>query len=89
MTMDEHGVDQAVKAFFDNDPYYSRSSTAGSKDSALWDVFQSRYLEASNCFIHPKDANLPLSFIKKVTQGATHMAEAAQRSEADPGSHNE
>ena len=40
MSMDEEGVHQAVKRFFDNDPYYPRSSAIiGSTDERLWDFF--------------------------------------------------
>lgn len=80
MTMDEHGVDQAVKRFFDNDPYFPRPSTAGGKDMELWDVFASAYLGASNRIVDSKCGHLPRLFIEKVKEGARTKAEAAQRS---------
>lgn len=80
ITMDEHGVDQAVKRFFDNDPYYPRPSATGSKDMALWDVFASQYLGVSNHIVDPKSGHLPQLFIEKVKERARKKAEAAQRS---------
>ena len=45
MLMDEKEADQAVAAFFKNDPFYPRPSTRGSRDQALWDVFCKKYRE--------------------------------------------
>lgn len=81
MTMDEHGVDQAVKRFFDNDPYYPRPLAVGTEDMALWDVFESRYLGAADRSVELEHGHLPRSFIEKVKERARTKGEAAQRSE--------
>ncbi|KAK4556766.1 hypothetical protein LTR86_006337 [Recurvomyces mirabilis] len=46
ITMDQAGVNQAVKAFFANDPYYPRPSGKAA-DSDLWTVFKDTYLDHS------------------------------------------
>lgn len=92
ISMDENGVDQAVKRFFDNDPYYPRPLAAtGSTDDWLWKSFARRYLETSGSIIGADQECriecriLPYRFIEKVTQ-AMHIrlkrkAEAAKQSE--------
>lgn len=86
--MDLKGVEQAVKRFFDNDPYYPLPLAAtGSTDERLWKMFARRYLETNgsvtgadqNCW------NLPHRFIDGVVE-AMHIcrereAEAARRPE--------
>ncbi len=81
MTMDEHGVDQAVKRFFDNDAYYPRPLAVETEDRALWDVFESRYLGAADRSVEVEHGHLPRSFIEKVKERARTKGEAAQRSE--------
>ncbi len=47
LSMDQEGVDQAVKWFFDNDAYYPRVPAAtGCTDEGLWETF-AKYLETS------------------------------------------
>ena len=82
ISMDLKGVEQAVKRFFDNDPYYPLPLAAtGSTDERLWKLFARRYLETNdqNCW------NLPHRFIDGVVE-AMHIrrereAEAARRPE--------
>ncbi|KAF1959950.1 hypothetical protein CC80DRAFT_351600, partial [Byssothecium circinans] len=49
MSMDEEGVDQAVRAFYRNDPYYPRPFAYGytDVDGLLWQTFRTRFLECS------------------------------------------
>ncbi|KAF2430267.1 hypothetical protein EJ08DRAFT_670603 [Tothia fuscella] len=47
MTMDEAGVEQAVAAFFRNDPFYPRPGSDYPHDKILWDEFRTQYLETS------------------------------------------
>lgn len=71
ISMDEEGVSQAVKRFFDNDPYYPRPSTIiGSPDERLWEAFAKRYLETSGSIIGAdKDRRrLPITFIEEAKE---------------------
>lgn len=82
ISMDEQGVDQAVKRFFDNDPYYPRPQSPEVKDILLWKAFESRYLEVSEALI---GNNLPVLFIQRAKEAMVTRiamkAEAAQRSD--------
>ena len=51
MSMDEKGVEQAVAAFYRNDPYYPRPGRDNSMDQALWKEFKLRFLEASEAIL--------------------------------------
>jgi hypothetical protein len=68
--MDKKGVDQAVLAFLQSDPYYPRP---GLDEALLWNAFVIKYLETSGeIFRHRRlcgevlDGNLPVTFIEKV-----------------------
>ncbi|TID20755.1 gb [Venturia nashicola] len=39
MSMDETGVDQAVAAFFKNDPFYPRPGSENTHDQEMWKIF--------------------------------------------------
>ncbi|KAK0247339.1 hypothetical protein LTS09_017528 [Friedmanniomyces endolithicus] len=70
MSMDEEGVDWAVHAFFENDPYFPRPHAEDAKEQQLWTVFSEAYLEmAKRCTqiaTRPALAALPQMFITKV-----------------------
>lgn len=70
ITRDGKGVDQAVKRFLDNDPYYPRpSGTAGGVEDRLWQAFKSHYLEAStrmNGEVETRE--LPILFIERLEE---------------------
>ncbi len=55
LSMDQEGVDQAVKRFFDNDAYYPRPPAAtGCTDEGLWETlakYLGRLVEASLALI--------------------------------------
>lgn len=83
--MDVAGVDQAVKRFFDNDPYYPRPPVhPDSKDMELWEFFVDRYLVVSGRLVGDKEKELPSLFIKKVKtandERLQKKVKAAQRS---------
>ena len=83
IAMNEGGVDQAVKRFLDNDPYYPRPAT-GSGDESLWLHFQQRYIAASlKITDRSGHSDLPLLFIEKLTNAMAarleKKAEAARR----------
>src|SRR5436190_20106741 len=74
MSMDEKGVDQAVSAFFRNDPYYPRPGSS----PHLWEAFRQEYLETSsdiigNRQVQDKDWRRTLSraFIEGIEQTTT------------------
>ena len=51
MSMDEKGVEQAIAAFYRNDPYYPRPGRDNSMDQALWKVFKIHFLEVSEAIL--------------------------------------
>jgi Zinc finger protein len=66
MSMDEKGVDQAIAAFFGNDPYYPHPG------QPLWKGFRDRYLQTSFNIISgdhdDQRTQLPEMFIEKVEE---------------------
>lgn len=52
ITMDEKGVEQIVRAFWRNDPYYPRPGGGADGDERLWEVFAAEYRRASVEIIH-------------------------------------
>ncbi|KAH0556248.1 hypothetical protein GP486_005826 [Trichoglossum hirsutum] len=66
MTMDGKGVDQAVTAFFKNDPFYPRPG------QPLWEGFRDRYLQTSSDIISSdhdvRRTLLPKMFIEKAEE---------------------
>ena len=83
--MNETGVDQAVKRFLDNDPYYPRPATENGSE-CLWLHFQQRYLAASRLILNGSGySRLALLFIEKLKKAMTarleRKAEAARRSD--------
>ena len=89
MQMDQAGVDQAVKRFFDNDPYYPRpgQEDANEKDADLWQFFAHTYLAISAHLVDGVNAQLPELFITKVQEGmVSKRKEKARRAEGNPPS---
>ena len=66
--LDEKGVEQAVEAFYRNDPYYLRPKSSNGEDITLWTAFKDQFLEASESFLEPggMEAGLPEMWIRKV-----------------------
>ena len=71
ISMDQQGVDQAVKRFVDNDPHSPRPFAAtGSTDKGFRKMFARRYLETSGSIIGADQGYraLPNNFIGKVVE---------------------
>ena len=70
MTLDANGVEQAVTAFYRNDPYYPRPGRDNSADQVLWKEFKQRFLEASAAILGQEgpEARLPALWVGLVEQ---------------------
>ena len=68
ISMDTKGVEQAVTAFFKNDPFFPCPITGRTSEESLWQEFKSSFLEASQRAIKPDDqtAELPHLWIESV-----------------------
>ena len=68
MAMDEKGVNQAVAAFFKNDPYYPRPGSENPHDQELWVIFRARFVETSFEMLRdePDLAHLPEQLMDKI-----------------------
>ncbi|KAG7005532.1 hypothetical protein G7Y79_00019g047120 [Physcia stellaris] len=84
LAMNDVGIQQAVKAFFANDPYYPRPHSTRAEDRNLWNQFEHRYLAVSCTFIEPALLHLPQQFIQAVKHESSireaKKAEASRRS---------
>ncbi|KAL9068341.1 MAG: hypothetical protein Q9161_006264 [Pseudevernia consocians] len=72
LPIDQEGVDQGVKRFFDNDPYYPCPLAAtGITGEGLWELFANRYLENVGNYIGADQECrvLPNEFILKSRGG--------------------
>ena len=69
MPCDEDGVEQAVAAFFRNDPYYPRPGREGN-DRLLWEEFKKQFLTTSeNVLGHDsEEARLPTLWVHLAEQ---------------------
>ncbi|KAK1997921.1 hypothetical protein LX36DRAFT_719864 [Colletotrichum falcatum] len=65
ITLDEDGVEKAVRGFWDNDPYYPRPNMQGN-EARLWEAFKDAYMTTS--FELLEECSLPLLFIKRVEE---------------------
>lgn len=87
MSMDLDAVDQAVKRFFDDDPYYPRPAARGSTDEGVGKHLQRGTWRLVEQFIaaDQKCLHLPNRFIGKVVETMhirlERIAEAAKRSD--------
>ncbi|MCJ1368422.1 hypothetical protein MMC16_007565 [Acarospora aff. strigata] len=72
ISMDFVGVDRAVNAFWDNDPYYPRPVPDDHRDAGLWKTFEESYLRQSEESANEaaKKQNLPQLFIRGVVDEA-------------------
>lgn len=72
MTMDEDGIDRAARCFWRNDPYFPRPGGTELADQRLWDVFRTRFLEASASIIttdaDPSLQRLPVLLITAIME---------------------
>ncbi|KAI4114211.1 MAG: hypothetical protein LQ345_004975 [Seirophora villosa] len=70
MSQDEAGVQQAVAAFYRNDPFYPRPGRTDDRDQRLWEEFKDQFLTSSAAILDPEspEARLPGYWIALVEQ---------------------
>ena len=70
MTLDAKGVEQAVAAFYRNDPYFPRPGRDNGADQILWKEFKEGFLEASSAILGSSgpEARLPALWVDSVEQ---------------------
>ena len=75
MTLDAKGIEQAVAAFYKNDPYYPRPGCNGGADQVLWKEFKERFLEVSAPVLGQggPEASLPALWVGLVEQRADQI----------------
>jgi len=88
ITMDAAGVAKAVRAFWENDPYYPRPGAVGNEDEALWKVFEGEYLEQSvrSGGEYVRGLGLPRMFIEGAVQQAKKRGEGGDGPPSGPPS---
>lgn len=74
MDLNENGVQQAVNAFYRNDPFYRRPGRSNETDQKLWTEFKSRFLECSAAMLDKEspEASLPLLWVNLVEERQKH-----------------
>ena len=79
VAMDNNGVNKAVAAFWQNDPYFPRPQPIGNHNGPLWQVFKQAYLEQSeNCKSEiARKRGLPEMFIRELEKEAMRQASTA------------
>ena len=72
MPYSKEGVEQAVTAFFTNDPFFPRPWSVGESDRLLWEAFKTRFLSASKDILgsNSTEAELPALWIRMVEERA-------------------
>ena len=75
MTLDAKGVEQAVAAFYRNDPYFPRPGRDNGADRMLWKEFKERFLEASSAILGEggSQASLPALWVDLVERRANQI----------------
>lgn len=67
--LNERGLKQLTRAFFDNDPYYPLPSESSEKDQKLWEVFRREYLKQANRHVgNSTYQSLPGAFMDMVVE---------------------
>ena len=83
LSINESGIDQAVKRFLDNDPYYPRPPMDPNLD--VWEAFRLQYLAISQRLLDGKHQTLPALFLHRASLAHLERlrikAEAASRSD--------
>lgn len=87
MAMDSKGVEQAVAAFWANDPYHPRPGKELERDQLLWLVFRDHYLQTSQTCIdvavrEPQEAERRHALSKQL------IGQIEQEGEARKGKHD-
>lgn len=80
MSQDREGVEQAVQAFYRNDPYLPRPHSFGHTESdvQLWEVFKARFLKASKDILGDQVTGLPEEWVRQVEEEGRRRADLAQ-----------
>ena len=60
MPFDEAGVEQAIEAFYKNDPFFPRPKSEDLRKQILWGEFKDTFLKASKDLIGAKSKHAPL-----------------------------
>ena len=70
MPCNETGVNQAVAAFYRNDPYFPHPGREDVKDQLLWSEFKNKFLDVSNSLLEQgsPEASLPSLWIELAEQ---------------------
>jgi hypothetical protein len=81
---DKDGVQQAVRAFLETDPYFRRPFTCGPYAGLLWEAFACRYIATSRKLLGPTEKMLPEMFIHEVTAKLQHREEPSNLASRGP-----
>ena len=81
ISMDDAGVNQAVTAFWQNDPHYPRPCPPGHPDEDLWRIFKDCYLKHSSRKVNSKSQGKDLA--RQFIDGV--VAEAIKRASTTAG----
>lgn len=73
ITMDESGVDKAVRAFYDTEAYAPRPLSDDPYGEELWKIFSTRYVSTGTHLLD--DGKLPRLFISKLIEMRRDMRE--------------
>ena len=70
MDLSKGGVQQAVSAFYRNDPYYPRPGCCNETDQRLWTEFRDRFLDLSGSMLEKgsPEAALPMLWVNLVEE---------------------
>ncbi|MCJ1307157.1 hypothetical protein MMC25_000803 [Agyrium rufum] len=70
ITMGTEGVEKAVRAFWQNDPYYPQLREFGHRDRGLWELFVQTYLDESKKIGEKEERRLGLAkrFVDRVEE---------------------
>ncbi|MCJ1370563.1 hypothetical protein MMC20_001776 [Loxospora ochrophaea] len=80
ISMDGHGVEMAVRAFFKNDPYFPRPCSEHFNDQDLWRTFAERYISVGKIISEGQAAVLPEIFILMVEEEMKRRMQARGKS---------
>ena len=84
ISMDATGLQQAVKAFFRNDPYYPCPLGTTKNDECVWQVFRNRYLKTSVLLADEENRDLPELFMAQLVEEA-EARDRAKRARSEAG----
>ena len=76
ISVDQTGVQQAVRAFDKNETYYPRPLAQNSHDQQLWKLFQDRYLATSEQSLGKECTWLAVLFIEMLVKERQNVLEA-------------